>query len=252
MELMTLLHFLGLNDKEAATYLALLELGSTTIKPISDRAGVKRTSIYNFINDLVALGLVTKSKKRGRTHYQAASPARLVEIQRERLYNLEERLPEFMQLFKTSGRRPQISYYEGPEEMKNIVREEPRCKKEALYIWPGSDVMGMIGGANFLAEIDRERIKKRVWLRVIRFLHKEVKFRTSADGPEFCREIRFAPAILEVTMGLGIYDTGKVAFISSKKESFGVVVESQEMMILMRSLFRLLWDRSTPARRGEG
>jgi len=71
-----LLNEAGLSDKEAKAYLAILEMGSSTIKPISARAGIKRTSVYNFIDHLIELGLVSKSILRGRTYYQATSPAR--------------------------------------------------------------------------------------------------------------------------------------------------------------------------------
>jgi hypothetical protein len=51
---------------------------------------------------------------------------------------------------------------------------------------------------------------------------------------------------------MGIYDTGKVGFFSSKRESFGVLIESKELQELMTLLFRLFWAASSPAREGEG
>ena len=52
--------------------------------------------------------------------------------------------------------------------------------------------------------------------------------------------------------GIGIYDTGKVGFISSREEGFGILIESEELASMMTSFFELLWDRSLPARPGEG
>ena len=54
-------------------------------------------------------------------------------------------------------------------------------------------------------------------------------------------------------MGLGIYNSGnKVGFFSSTRGSFVILIESQELMQLMRLLYSLLWERAIPARAGEG
>jgi sugar-specific transcriptional regulator TrmB len=252
MELPALLAHCGLNEKQALTYLAILELGQSTIKPISERAGLKRTSLYNFIDELVGLGIVGKILKRGRHYYYAENPTRLVELQTTRLKQVEAALPELLNILQGTKGRPKISYLEGPKEVRNIVREEPRCTKEALYIWPGKDTIEMIGGVKFMGQIDQERIRKGVRVKAIRFRDKDVKFPTSAQNPEFLREMRFAPSNVQISMGLSIYDTGKVGFFSSTREGFGIMIESQELTELMRCFFGLLWDRSTPAKLGEG
>lgn len=252
MELATVLSELGLSHKEAEVYLALLQLGPSTITPISEKAGVKRTSIYNFIDHLVELGLITKSSIRGRDQYQAVNPERLLEIYQERFVRLQRVLPELLGLFNTVGNRPRMSYFEGSEQVRNIVKEEIRCRKEALYIWTGSSMIDMIGGANYMADIDQARIANNVWIRTVRFKHKDVLFPTSAHGAVYKRELRFAPPSIDLVMGMGVYDTGKVSFFSSKKENFGILIESKELMHLMTTFFALLWERAIPAREGEG
>jgi sugar-specific transcriptional regulator TrmB len=252
MELEERLIDAGLSPKEAATYLAILQLGSSTIKPIADRAKIKRTSIYNFIDHLVELGLVSCAVVRGRTQYRALPPERLLELQQVRLRRLEEALPFFNGMFNRSAKKPRISYFEGPEQVRRIVEEEPRCKRETCYIFTGRDMMDMVGGAKFFTEIDRARIKKGVWVRTVRFRHKDVPLPTSASGAKFLRELRYGPMNMEFPMGVGIYDTGKVGFFSSSKERWGILVESAEMTTLMKNLWTLLWERSTPARPGEG
>ena len=251
-DLETVLSEVGLSEKESSVYLALLQLGRSSVTPISARSGVKRTSIYNFIDRLVALGLVEKTEERGRTLFHALPPSRLLELQRQRLRELEQALPRFLSLYNVSDHKPRISYFEGPEEMKNIVREEPRCTREALYVWPGEDVMEMIGGAAFMTEIDRARVAAGVWIRTVRFRDKDIPYPTSAHGEKFKRELRFAPPSVRVSMGMGVYDTGKVGFFTSRRESFGILIESHELSKMMRVFFELLWERALPARAGEG
>ena len=92
--------------------------------------------------------------------------------------------------------------------------------------------MEMIGGVRFMNQIDRQRIEAGVTVRTIRFRKKDVAFRTSAGGAKFLRELR--------------------CFFSSKKERFGMLIESTELTELMNSFWLLLWQRCEAARSGEG
>jgi len=252
MEKQEILKNLGLSEKEAKTYLAVLELGSSTIKPIADKAGIKRTSIYNFIDKLVSLGLISQTTVRGRTHYIALAPERLVQLQKENLTATEHMLPEFLALFNFAGAKPKIQYFEGVEQVKKLIWEEARCKKETRFIWTGKDILEMVGGPKFMAEVDRQRIKNGIFIKTIRFREKEAPYPYSSHGTENLRQLRYAPKGIHIPMAMGIYDTGKVAFYSTKNEGFGILIESQEFMQTMTVFHQLLWDKSSEGKVGEG
>ena len=252
MEKQEILKNLGLNDKEASTYLAILELGSSTIKPIADKAAVKRTSVYNFIDRLVKMGLITQAQIHNRMHYQALPPSRLLEMQKQNVVAIEGLLPEFMGMYNFSGKKPKVQYFEGPEQVKNIIREELSCQNEALYIWTGRDILEMIGGQKFMGEIDRQRILKGIFIKTIRFRDKDVRYPYSAHGTKYLRQLRFAPNDINIPMAMGIYDTGKVGFFSTKHEGFGILIESLELQQTMTVFHKLLWEKSKEAVPGEG
>lgn len=245
---------LGLSEKEAKTYLAILELGSATIKPISTRAGIKRTSVYNFIDHLVELGLVAQTEINHRMHYKAASPTKLVEIEKERLKRIEAMLPEFLSVYNDDAVKPKISYYEGVEQVRNIGREALNCTKEACYIWPGAEFTENSGGAKFWGEIGVQRAEKGILTRLIRFHGTDPLYEGSASGLEYMRETRFGPKGYEemVNSAIAIFDSGKVGIFGAKEESFGMLIESKAITKTMKMLFELLWDKSTPAKPGEG
>ena len=101
-------------------------------------------------------------------------------------------------------------------------------------------------------EVDRIRIRQGIWVRTVRFRQKDVHYGLSPHGEKYLREIRWAPPQIKVSMGLGIYDNGKVGIFSSKRENFGVLIESVEFQGLVASLFSLLWAASAPAGKGDG
>jgi sugar-specific transcriptional regulator TrmB len=242
----------GLSEQEASAYLAILELGTSSIKPIADKSGLKRTSIYNFIDRLISLGLISRTIIRGRNYYTASSPEKLLEIERSRLKELEENLPFFYSLYQQSPSKPRLNYVHGAEQIAELVREETRCKKEALYIWPGISALSSIGGEGVMNKIDKERIKKKIWVKTIRFKKKDKHYGLSVNSPKYFRDMRWAPPAVDIKMGVGIYDTGKVAFFSSPKENFGVLIESKEIQELMTTLFQMFWAVSLPAKEGDG
>lgn len=252
MELKSVLKDCGLNDNQAATYLAVLELGQSSINPIAQKAQIKRTSIYNFIDDLVERGFIARVKIRGRNYYSAASPDKLFAAQKEKLQQFQEALPLLASLYEKSNAAIRASYFQGSREVRNIVREELNCKKEAKYIWPGQDIMEMIGGEEHMNAIDAARIKKGVHIYTIRFRRKDVPYTMGATGTKFLRTLRWAPGHFDTAMGVGLYDTGKVGFFGSKREAFGVLIESSELYQLMCSFYQLLWNQCIPAREGEG
>ena len=45
--------------------------------------------------------------------------------------------------------------------------EETRCKKEALYVWTGKEMIEMVGGVEFMTHVDRTRIRNGVNIRTI-------------------------------------------------------------------------------------
>lgn len=235
---------LGMSEKEARVYLAILELGEATVQPISRRSSIKRTSIYYFIDHLVENGLISQAQIRGRKHYKAEPPEKLIELQKSRLKHVEEALPQFLSIYNVSTRKPRISYFEGAEQVKNIIREEPKCQKEMWAIWSAKDISEMVRDHKFMQEIERERVEKGIKIKVIRIREKDEPFSEFSGGPGQNRELRYAPEGTVFPMAISIYDTGKVGLMSSKKEGFGILIESEELVMVMRVFFEALWAQS--------
>lgn len=246
MSTQLLVENLGLTAKEAAVYLAILELGKSTIKPIAAQAGIKRTSIYYFINHLVELGLIDKMTIRNHTHYTARPPEELVNLQQRRLARLQQALPQFASLYNSSTQKPKISYFEGPEQMKQVLFEETRCHQELWGIWSGQEVAELFG-PELLRQVEDERRAKGVHIQVVRVREKDEPFEQFKEYEGANRELRYAPAGTVFPLAFSIYDTGKVGIMSSKKEGFGILIESAELVAAMKTLFNCFWNQAKPS-----
>lgn len=252
MDTVEVLKGCGLSAKEAATYLAVLELGQSTVNPIAQQAGLARTSVYNFIDDLVERGYITRVELRGRNHYSAVAPDRLLVEQQQKMQQLQKKLPHLNSLYDRSRSQIKVSYFAGAAEVRNIVREELSCAREAWYIWPGDEILEMIGGVQYMNEIDSARIQKKIAIKTIRFRRRDIPYALGAHGKKYLRTLRWAPGYFDTKMGVGLYDSGKVGFFGSRTEAFGVLIESRELYQLMCSFYALLWKDCLPAKEGEG
>jgi hypothetical protein len=71
------------------------------------------------------------------------------------------------------------------------------------------------------------------------------KFPFMGWGDQFKREIRVAPESTTYELGYWIY-ANKVAFISSARESYGFLIQSEELAQTLTVQFELLWRESVP------
>ncbi|MBW3015460.1 hypothetical protein KY330_03495 [Candidatus Woesearchaeota archaeon] len=68
---------IGLTEGEAKVYLALLELGSSTVGPIVKKSGVAYSNIYEILQRLIEKGITSYIIKNKTKYFQSASPSNL-------------------------------------------------------------------------------------------------------------------------------------------------------------------------------
>ncbi|HEY5714286.1 MAG TPA: helix-turn-helix domain-containing protein, partial [Candidatus Gracilibacteria bacterium] len=134
-EIRQILSQLGLNEKESILYLAALELGECSIKELSEKTNINRTTIYLYINPLKQKGFLSEIKKGNRTTFIAEDPrdiTNIVDRQKNELKTqigeldlVSEKLPEVMQgllaISSSSHKdKPHVRFFEGIEGIKQV------------------------------------------------------------------------------------------------------------------------------------
>jgi sugar-specific transcriptional regulator TrmB len=109
----------GLTDGETRVYLALLELGSSTIGPILEKSGITRSIIYRILEKLIKKGLVSYITKEKTKYYQAAQPSKILDYVDSREKELEKNkkkiqsmIPQLM-LKQQLAKKSEANIYEG-------------------------------------------------------------------------------------------------------------------------------------------
>ena len=106
---------LGLSDKEAVVYLALLQFDNAAPWQIAEKTKLNRSTVYVVLESLEKKGLASETNVGKTVHYQAAAPERLetyVEQQELKLEELGKRLkdiiPQIKAVQRETGERPII------------------------------------------------------------------------------------------------------------------------------------------------
>jgi DNA-binding MarR family transcriptional regulator len=131
---------LGLSEKEAAVYLALLQLGPSTPYQIAKKAEIKRPTAYVIAEELVAKGLIVHVPGEEKKRYIARSAESFIEEKESKLQAAKAMLPELRSLQKGTAEKPSIMYFEGVEG----VRQAYQYKQKELQ---GKEIVGFFASA---------------------------------------------------------------------------------------------------------
>lgn len=246
MSLIKNLKQFGLEEKEAKVYLAALELGPVSIQNITKKSNIKRSTVYEMIKNLKSSGLMSESCIGKRKIYIASEPERLKKNIREKERLLDSILPELQSFNNVKNEKPKITYYEGREGLRKIFNLAlETITKKVDWISPIKPIIETVG-ERFLEEHIEKRAKEKYWVRSIQITDQQVdtyKYLNPITFDKTYRRVKFAPPGMDIPNVFGIWDN-KVAILGTRKEGFGIIIESRDLVRTMRTFYDLLWGVS--------
>ena len=118
---------------------------------------------------------------------------------------------------------------------------------ECQTFWPIKQMVEILS-PEFLRYFNKERIKNNIYTRAVWPVKQKIEIKSYpylGVGGGFKREIRLAPEEIDFSMGYLLYKN-KALFLSSRKESFGFIIESKELVEMLLSQFEVIWKLSKP------
>lgn len=239
------LEYIGLKGKETKAYVALLKLRQANPHKIAQEANIERTTIYNILDSLVEKGLANKSVNGKRIEYSAESPEMLKQLLFSKEKVLGQILPLLNALQGSSGSKPVVRFYEHQAGIRQIVSESLNCQEKLVRDFTFVESLVDVLGLRFVHQHIEKRAQNNVYLKSLRRTSSindssEKDWFLKKDNDSLLREIRYLPKDIQFDPLIMIYDH-IVAIISSKKESFALVIESPEFSQAMKTLFDIAW-----------
>jgi len=232
---------LGLDEKEAKVYLALLELSEGNIQQIAKESGVKRTTVYDIIESLKEKGLLSSSTHRKKTIYSAEDPRKLEYTLEEKKKTLQSILPELLSIANKLDKKPKIRFYEGIEGIKDVYRDTLNYPNQELLAWVSEDAVKSFDEIFLNEYYLQKRLEKKIWVRVIAPDKEYMQKYKGLDEKSLRRTKLVSMEIFLLEVEINLYGKSKIG-IMAFKEKIGLIIESQKIYTTLKSIFEMNWQ----------
>lgn len=228
---------IGLTDKEAKIYLANLELGEATVQELAQKSGVKRTSIYNFIEEMQNRGFITKIEKDGKILIIPEKPESIIEKTKRQAKMMENLLPDLLGLYNSPAEKPKVKFYEGYEGIKKVY-DNILTENKPIYTFGDYETMLNSELSDYMKNWAKERASKNIPIKIIANEGPKIKQIIKLDT----QELRETKLVKEANFLTEINIFGnKLALISFQKPGMGVIIENNSIAETQLSIWQLLW-----------
>ena len=145
MEEIDLLKKAGLNEAQAAIYVALLKNGALSPSELAEKTGQSRENCYAISKKLVELGLIEQTDDK-KTAYKLLNPSNLetlVEKRRKVVAKNEkfvkDNISSLLDIFYANNEMPGARTLGGVEGIKEVYRDILRVKKDIYFLRTTAD-----------------------------------------------------------------------------------------------------------------
>ena len=249
MQIQVVLKNFGLSEKEISVYLALIELGASSVRTISLKSKINRGTTYDILKSLINLGIISYYNKESKQYFIAERPETLLAVIDKKQEDLagvkndiEESLPLFKILFEKQGGKPSVKLYEGlmgiRHILEDVLKSMDKTKNKIYYVYSSATVRKNVYLA--MKNFSKKRIQRKIKVKTIAlgeggsligFDERKWMQLPSANGESALRPT------------YQIIYNGKVAHISldNADNPVGVVIENEEIFQTQKLIFENNW-----------
>ncbi|MEW5897115.1 MAG: helix-turn-helix domain-containing protein [Nanoarchaeota archaeon] len=233
---------IGLLKNDRIVYLALLELGSATVSTLVKKTGLHRSYVYDILDKLIDLGLVSFTIKNSKKFFNVENPERIIRIvegEKEKVEKdreeLSKILPRLIQKQRTALEKQEARVFMGKEGIKSILEEVLNVGKD--FVGFGAEGKFKEIFKRYFMNWQKRRVEKKIRYKII-YNMKLLGQRPTKE--QKLVQAKFLPEKYEFPATTIIYGD-KVAILLWDKSPIGFVLESKEVVKSFLSYFDVLW-----------
>jgi len=237
----TLLKY-GLSDKEGDIYLTVLMNNSLTVKKLSEKTGINRTTLYPITESLIKRGIIAQFKGKRGVRFIASSPNSLFQKVISLKKDFEEALPQFEAIDKKAKNSPQVYYYHGENGYLSILADTLNSGSKEIFYLGSAQKLNEVVSEKYIEQIYiPARAKKQIYFKQIvldDIFSRKLKLKDEKE----LRFTKFLQKDCKISANIVIYGN-KVAYFTSEKELMCVLIESNEIAEMEKIKFNMLWEQ---------
>lgn len=239
------LEAVGLTEKQARVYVAALFLGPSAVQRIGEQAEVNRATTYVILAELADMGLVSETNEGKKTLFVAEPPEAIERYLNGFEKEISERKEELKKSLKglkdisraETSEAPVVRFFKGPESMLAVhsYLQRKANKNETVYAMSDLDEVMKIF-PDILERGPKQRKKKNVASKLF--------YSGSLELSNDSNSNRSVVKLDKKSKGdLNIYNDKMTILTYNNDQSTGVIIESKEVVAVIRQLFELAWDK---------
>lgn len=241
---------IGITSGETKVYLALLELGSTSISPIIKKSGISGSKTYEVLDRLMKKGLANFIIKNNVKHFEASPPSKILNYldeKEEKIRNEKEKIakiiPELI-LRQKSAKEAEAKIFTGWEGIKtanediiNTLKKGEEWLSMGLTMQPESWEI-------YFTKKQKIRAKKGI-------VHKHLineKYRSLYKKRKKLpyTKFKFLSKNFEMPTSTEIYADKIIIFILLKENPMAIMIKNKHVANSFRKFFETLWKQAKP------
>jgi len=236
---------IGLTQGEIKVYLALLEIGSSSIGEIIKKSKVSGSKTYEVLDRLIDKGLVSSIIKNNVKHFEAASPEKILDYLEDKKQNIDiERIqiqkiiPDLI-LKQKSTKKSEVRVFTGWEGLKT-------AEEYILSSLDRGDEWLSMGLTSQPKEWEIYFDKKQVERSDKGIIHKHLlnkKYKSLYENRKHLphTEFRFLPEHMEMPTSTEVFKNSVLIFILIKESPMAIIIENESVAESFRKYFYIMW-----------
>jgi sugar-specific transcriptional regulator TrmB len=236
---------IGLSEKEAQVYLALLQVDTDSIQDIAKKTDINRTTVYPVLESLSKKGLVSEVQDGKKTLYQAAAPERLETFVERQKVVLEEHAARLKDIIKSiqreEGEKPIVKFFEGRDGAISAMEEFFGTDEKGgqAYFFYSRDLLDKTFTAEEKNRYLQLRLDKKISSESIYTFTER-----SLGSDENANRTRIDAEKYPISCDIAVYkDTIRVTTLGESISS--ILIKSKDIADTLISLFRLVKNSDT-------
>ncbi len=231
---------IGFSEREIKVYLALIELGSSTIGPICSKTKLQASKVYETINKLKEKGLVSFTIVSKTKHFQASDPMEILNILDERKRQLKDIVEELRQKQKNTNQKQISVIHEGFKAFKALFNRLADELNENDFYWAFAFKNEYQSDATkiFLANFHKKLEEKKVQDKAIG--HKSVK-KEMKKAFKGNKNIKLRFTTNETPLGVIIVKNKVINLIWGERPT-AIEIQSEQINSQYRKFFLDMWN----------
>ena len=233
---------LGYSNKEALTYVSLLELGRATAYSVSEKSGLKKPTTHVILGELLKKGAVITIPGAKKKIFTARSPEELFTRAEEGFARAKKSLPDLLSMALESRSEFKTLYYEGIQGLKDSLYYKMKTvkKKELIgfYALVTKDVDPVV--LRMFDVWGKDLKENSIRMRGFTPEHSSTeRYRPASNDPY--RDLRFLP-LENYSSEISIEALDDFVRITDIRHLQIVIIDKPHIARTLRQIFEMMWQ----------